>query len=90
LSGLRGSCFFLLLFSRRQPLPWERDDASIISHNASLGTFLSKLMVFDRKLTVQDADLRALQHNIVMQSLLGGMIFATLMEILFLPLPIWK
>ncbi|KAI6303775.1 hypothetical protein MCOR30_005072 [Pyricularia oryzae] len=30
LSGLRGSCFFLLLFSRRQPLPWERfDDDSI-------------------------------------------------------------
>jgi hypothetical protein len=26
LSGLRGSCFFLLLFSRRQRLPWERFD----------------------------------------------------------------
>ncbi|KXX79378.1 hypothetical protein MMYC01_204693 [Madurella mycetomatis] len=26
LSGLRGSCFFLLLFGRRQRLPWERFD----------------------------------------------------------------
>ncbi|KAL8354495.1 hypothetical protein RB601_004071 [Gaeumannomyces tritici] len=36
LSGLRGSCFFLLLFSRRQPLPWERfDDGEGIEHPGS-------------------------------------------------------
>ncbi|KAL8383687.1 hypothetical protein RB595_010744 [Gaeumannomyces hyphopodioides] len=36
LSGLRGSCFFLLLFSRRQPLPWERfDDGDGIEHPGS-------------------------------------------------------
>ncbi|KLU90761.1 hypothetical protein MAPG_10612 [Magnaporthiopsis poae ATCC 64411] len=39
LSGLRGSCFFLLLFSRRQPLPWERfDDGDGIEHPGSNGT----------------------------------------------------
>lgn len=38
LSGLRGSCFFLLLFSRRQPLPWERfDDGDGIEQPGSNG-----------------------------------------------------
>ena len=47
-------------------------------------------MIFDRKLKVKDDNLRYLQRKIVMQSVLGGVIFATLMEILFLSLPIWK
>lgn len=92
LSGLRGSCFFLLLFSRRQPLPWEKfeDDASFSSKRSGLMSFFSKLMIFDRKLKVKDDNLRYLQRKIVIQSVLGGMIFATLMEILFICLPIWK
>src|SRR5258708_1583622 len=53
LSGLRGSCFFLLLFSRRQPLPWEKfDDAGgdgLVAKNSMLKGFFGKLMIFDRK-----------------------------------------
>jgi hypothetical protein len=94
LSGLRGSCFFLLLFSRRQPLPWEKfDDAGgdgLVAKNGTLRTFFGKLMIFDRKLKVKDGNLRYLQRKIVAQSMLGGVIFATLMEVLFLSLPIWK
>jgi hypothetical protein len=94
LSGLRGSCFFLLLFSRRQPLPWEKfDDAGgegLIAKKNMLRTFLGRLMIFDRKLKVKDDNLRYLQRKIVLQSVLGGVIFATVMEVLFLSLPIWK
>lgn len=94
LSGLRGSCFFLLLFSRRQPLPWERfeDDGekSVITKKPKgLMALVKKLMIFDRKLKVKDNNLRYLQRKIVMQSILGGVVFATLMEIFFLCLPIW-
>jgi hypothetical protein len=91
LSGLRGSCFFLLLFSRRQPLPWEKfdDSASILTQRSKPMRFLSKLMIFDRKLRVKDDNLRGLQRKIVMQSILGGAVFATLMEVFFLALPIW-
>lgn len=92
LSGLRGSCFFLLLFSRRQPLPWERfeDDASIVSQRSSLRAFASKLMIFDRKVRVKDVNLRELQRKIVLQSLFGGAFFASLMVALFIYLPIWE
>jgi hypothetical protein len=94
LSGLRGSCFFLLLFSRRQPLPWEKfDDAGgdgLVAKKSILRTFFGRLMIFDRKLKVKDDNLRYLQRKIVMQSVFGGIVFATVMEILFLSLPIWK
>lgn len=92
LSGLRGSCFFLLLFSRRQPLPWEKfdDDISLLTKRTGLMSFFGKLMIFDRKVKVKDDNLRYLQRKIVMQSIFGGMVFATLMEIFFLSLPIWK
>ncbi len=92
LSGLRGSCFFLLLFSRRQPLPWERfhDDAPQKRNKNKIIALLSKLMIFDRKLKVKDDNLRKLQRKVVMQSLLGGAGFATMMVIVFLCLPIWK
>ena len=92
LSGLRGSCFFLLLFSRRQPLPWEKfdDDVSLLTTKTGLMSFFGKLMIFDRKVKVKDENLRYLQRKIVMQSIFGGMVFATLMEIIFLSLPIWK
>jgi hypothetical protein len=92
LSGLRGSCFFLLLFSRRQPLPWERfeDDASFLSKRSGFMSFISKIMIFDRKMKVKDDNLRYLQRKIVIQSIFGGVMFATLMEIFFLCLPIWR
>lgn len=92
LSGLRGSCFFLLLFSRRQPLPWERfdDNASVLSQKPSILRVLSRLMIFDRKFKVQDAHLRRLQRKIVVQSLVGGAVFASLSVLLFVFLPVWK
>lgn len=92
LSGLRGSCFFLLLFSRRQPLPWERfdDGASVLSQRSGIVRVLSRLMIFDRKVKVQDAHLRRLQRKIVIQSLIGGAMFANLSVLLFVFLPIWK
>ncbi|OAA57115.1 Regulator of G protein signaling superfamily [Niveomyces insectorum RCEF 264] len=78
LSGLRGSCFFLLLFTRRQPLPWERfdDNASVMSQRSGIVRAISRLMIFDRKLRVKDAHLRRLQHRIVMQSLVFGAFFS--------------
>lgn len=92
LSGLRGSCFFLLLFSRRQPLPWERfdDSASLLSQRSGIMKFFSRLMIFDRKWKVQDAHLRMLQRKIVVQSLIGGAVFASLGVLLFIFLPIWS
>jgi len=95
LSGLRGSCFFLLLFSRRQPLPWERFDdgasePSRPSRPSPLMRVVSRLMIFDRKLKVNDAHLRSLQHKIVIQSLVGGAVFASLCVVLFIFLPVWS
>ncbi|OIW27637.1 hypothetical protein CONLIGDRAFT_645885 [Coniochaeta ligniaria NRRL 30616] len=92
LSGLRGSCFFLLLFSRRQPLPWERfdDGASVLSQKSGIVRVLSRLMIFDRKFKVQDAHLRRLQRKIVVQSLIGGAVFANLSVLLFVFLPVWR
>ncbi|CZS94458.1 hypothetical protein WAI453_008062 [Rhynchosporium graminicola] len=91
LSGLRGSCFFLLLFSRRQPLPWERfEDDPIVTKKSRFIRLVSKLMIFDRKMKVKDDALRRLQRKVVLQSIMGGMGFATLFVIVFLCLPIWK
>ena len=92
LAGLRGSCFFLLLFSRRQPLPWERfdDSVSVNSHRSKIATFTRKLMILDRKLKVKDIHLRRLQRKIVVQSIVGGVSFAALMETFLLLLPIWR
>jgi hypothetical protein len=93
LSGLRGSCFFLLLFSRRQPLPWERfeeDNSQAAKKKNKFIRLVSRLMIFDRKLKVKDDNLRRLQHKVVFQSLFGGAIFATMAVVVFLCLPIWK
>ncbi|KAL1898499.1 hypothetical protein Sste5346_003403 [Sporothrix stenoceras] len=92
LSGMRGSCFFLLLFTRRQPLPWERfdDSASIISQRSGIVRALSRLMIFDRKLRVKDTHLRRLQHRIVIQSLVFGAFFSCVGVCIFIFLPIWK
>lgn len=92
LSGLRGSCFFLLLFSRRQPLPWERfdDGAGVPSQRSGIIRALSRLMIFDRKVKVKDYHLRKLQRKIVVQSLIGGAVFATLAVVLFVFLPVWR
>ncbi|KAH6665983.1 hypothetical protein B0J14DRAFT_204961 [Halenospora varia] len=93
LSGLRGSCFFLLLFSRRQPLPWERfdDDSSVTNKkpNRFIG-LVSKLMIFDRKLKVKDDSLRRLQRKVVVQSMFWGCAFATIAVVVFLCIPMWK
>ncbi|KAH6686445.1 hypothetical protein F5X68DRAFT_276457 [Plectosphaerella plurivora] len=92
LSGLRGSCFFLLLFSRRQPLPWERfdDKASVSSNRSGIAKVIGRLMIFDRKMRVKDVHLRRLQRKIVLQSLLWGAIFATIGVLVFIFLPMWK
>jgi len=92
LSGLRGSCFFLLLFTRRQPLPWERfdDSASVTLAKTGIWKILSRLMIFDRKFKVNDTHLRRLQHKIVWQSLMGGAVFASCGVLLFIFLPIWS
>ncbi len=113
LSGLRGSCFFLLLFSRRQRLPWERFDDEKngggeegergrkgsmggLSQNMrrtgrfSLFSAIKRLMIFDRRIRVQERYLRRLQRKIVLQSLAGGAVFATLCVGLFIWLPVWR
>lgn len=130
LSGLRGSCFFLLLFSRRQPLPWERfddDDGGMVGPVsggekkgmgegrggtergggnttegeegkkksrrpvlALLRRSIGRLMIFDRRVKVQEKHLRLLQRKIVLQSLVGGAVFATLCALVFFWLPIWR
>ena len=93
LSGLRGSCFFLLLFSRRQRLPWERYDDntdSKLRNGGGLLTAVSRLMIFDRRLRVKERYLRKLQRKIVLQSLLGGAVFASIWTVIFLFLPLWK
>ncbi|KAK3985264.1 hypothetical protein QBC44DRAFT_335354 [Cladorrhinum sp. PSN332] len=94
LSGLRGSCFFLLLFSKRQPLPWERfddnTDSKLNSNNGGLLRVVSRLMIFDRRLRVKERYLRRLQRKIVLQSLLGGAVFASVWAIIFLLVPLWK
>ncbi|KAK4187772.1 hypothetical protein QBC35DRAFT_384064 [Podospora australis] len=92
LSGLRGSCFFLLLFSRRQRLPWERfdDTESSLSNSGGFLTALSRLMIFDRRLRIKEKHLRMLQRKIVLQSLAGGSVFATIWVAVFIFLPVWK
>ncbi|KAH6623068.1 hypothetical protein F5144DRAFT_657160 [Chaetomium tenue] len=115
LSGLRGSCFFLLLFSRRQQLPWERfddgDDGDggekrgsgergrsgglrenkrVGARGFSLWRAVKRLMIFDRRIRVQERHLRRLQRKIVGQSLMGGAVFASLCVLLFIWLPVWR
>jgi hypothetical protein len=93
LAGTRGSCFLLLLFTRRQKLPWERidEDASIrTSKSNRLKSFVRKLMIFDRKIKVKDQGLRNLQHKIIIQSVSGAIIATVLVETVFICLPIWK
>ena len=92
MSGLRGSCFFLLLFTRRQPLPWERldDAASVVSRGGGVVARLKRLMIFDRKVRVKDDSLRQLQHKIVAQSMVGGAVFASVLVLVFIFLPVWK
>jgi len=91
LSGLRGSCFFLLLFSRRQPLPWERFDDTKSTEPSKwlIIRLLSRLMIFDRKMRVKERHLRRLQRKIVLQSIFGGALFATSGVLLFIFLPMW-
>ncbi|KAK3485441.1 uncharacterized protein B0T23DRAFT_327180 [Neurospora hispaniola] len=108
LCGLRGSCFFLLLFSRRQRLPWERlndgekvegvhmcggqegNEDEMETKRWSVRQRVGRMMMFDKRLKVQERSLRRLQRKIVMQSMVGGTIFSALSAVVFLLLPIWK
>jgi hypothetical protein len=93
LAGTRGSCFLLLLFTRRQKLPWERidEDSSVKSTRSNpLKSFVKKLMIFERKIKVKDQGLRNLQHKIIIQSVSGAVAVTVLVEALFICLPIWK
>lgn len=92
LAGMRGSCFFLLMFTRRQALPWERfdDSASITSNKSTLMKRIRQHMIFDRKMRVKDVNLRKLQHRVIIQSLLGGSVFACVCVLVFIFLPMWK
>ncbi len=91
LAGLRGTCFFLLLFLRRQPLPWERfEEDRMEKERGWLRRWVGRMMIFDRKMKVRDDGLRRLQRKIVVQSLLGGVGIATLVVVVFLCLPIWE
>jgi hypothetical protein len=47
-------------------------------------------MIFDRRIRVQERHLRRLQRKIVLQSLAGGAMFATVCVALFIWLPVWK
>lgn len=96
LAGTRGSCFLLLLFSRRQELPWERVEEDEKTPTAprrasnALMRFLRRLMIFERKIRVKDVGLRNLQHKIVIQSVVGAVVATAILEAVFLVLPIWK
>lgn len=81
----------MLLFTRRQPLPWERlDDAASVASRGGVLRRVSRLMVFDRKVRVRDDNLRQLQHRIVAQSMVGGAVFASIWVLVFIFLPVWR
>jgi hypothetical protein len=92
MSSLRGSCFFMLLLSRRHQLPWEQ---RVVDNNSDktkpiVKRILNKLSPLEHKVRVKDLALRDLQHRIVIQSVVIGALFATAMTILFILLPVWK
>ncbi|ELR09481.1 hypothetical protein VC83_00603 [Pseudogymnoascus destructans] len=98
LSGLRGSCFFMLLLSRRNHLPWEKQvtkqqqqaSSSADSNMSSLINMYKRLSPFENKVRIKDLALRDLQHRIVFQSVVVGTMFATAMTLVFIFLPVWK
>lgn len=98
LSGLRGSCFFMLLLSRRNHLPWEKQvieqqqhaSSSADSNMSSLIRMYKRLSPFENKVRIKDLALRDLQHRIVFQSVVVGALFATAMTLVFIFLPVWK
>ncbi|KFZ07149.1 hypothetical protein V501_06720 [Pseudogymnoascus sp. VKM F-4519 (FW-2642)] len=98
LSGLRGSCFFMLLLSRRNHLPWEKQvieqqqqaSSSADSNMSSLIKMYKRLSPFENKVRIKDLALRDLQHRIVFQSVVVGAMFATAMTLVFIFLPVWK
>ncbi|KAL5351498.1 hypothetical protein ACLOAV_003357 [Pseudogymnoascus australis] len=98
LSGLRGSCFFMLLLSRRNHLPWEKQvieqqQQGSRSGDTSMSTLVNlykRLSPFENKVRIRDLALRDLQHRIVVQSVVAGAMFATAMTLVFVFLPVWK
>lgn len=95
LSGTRGSCFFLLLISRRQRLPWERleDDNEVHSVVTMKKGFLDRvrlLGMFDGSVSLKNADLRRWQRRVELQSALGAAAFASAAVLLFIFLPMWR
>jgi hypothetical protein len=67
-----------------------RENKRVEGGGWSLFGAVKRLMVFDRRLRVQERYLRRLQRKIVMQSLAGGSVFATLCVVLFIWLPVWR
>lgn len=61
-----------------------------MSNQRGIMKVLSRLMIFDRRLRVKEKHLRRLQRKIVLQSLLGGSIFASACVLLFIFLPMWR
>ncbi|OBT61618.1 hypothetical protein VE03_08842 [Pseudogymnoascus sp. 23342-1-I1] len=97
ISGLRGSCFFMLLLSRRNHLPWEKQvieqkqqGNSSADSRWALVRLYKKLSPFENKVRIKDLALRDLQHRIVIQSVVAGAMFATAMTLVFIFLPVWR
>lgn len=98
LSGLRGSCFFMLLLSRRNHLPWEKQvieqqqqgNSSAENSTFAIVRLYRRLSPFENKVRIKDLALRDLQHRIVIQSVVAGAMFATTMTLVFIFLPVWK
>ncbi|KFY81745.1 hypothetical protein V500_11126 [Pseudogymnoascus sp. VKM F-4518 (FW-2643)] len=98
LSGLRGSCFFMLLLSRRNHLPWEKQvieqqqqaNSGADTNMSALVNMYRRFSPFQNRVRVKDLALRDLQHRIVLQSVVAGALFATSMTFVFIFLPVWK
>jgi hypothetical protein len=91
IAGIRGSCFFLLLFRRRQLLPWEalfisQEDltpSSWVMHH------IKKIMIFDTKVKIKERGLRDLQLKIVFQSVAAALVISSVACLVLFYAPFW-
>lgn len=70
--------------------PGLRDNLRVDGGGFRLDATLKRLMLFDRRVRVQERHLRRLQRKIVLQSMAGGSVFATICVALFIFLPVWQ